>query len=525
MLTNDSGSYYEGFRRSKGRGRSKVEEERLLTDRSAYLSFLEVQLERVSAACLTSESFSSRLEELQGTVVTFDEKINNLVRSLRLVESSAKRQLQDHSAAFMVTEQKVDGFQNEFSRFRTELDGFEARQKELSEVIRRRVEQKVLDLQSRLELEEARGKANESKLGNLSDLTREETRNAMESMRNMVELRLEGLKDQLELKVGSLEIRLSNVINHSSSLPALQDRKVRFTQESQGFKTFQNKILELVETKVNRLASNLAKAEERFQSQTSEGSNDSKAQRLIRRMDRLELQMEEVSRENESLKQELEKAESKSQGKHLRAMLNAVEKKVSEQSQFVAESMARVEDFMELFDSTKQDLEERLRDGKKHQERLRKLLEQSAKAVEAEEAGEPAGKYGDSPFKLAFDELSEIVSSMEEVSSRKPSRGSRMRRKRSFSAEPKRRIPNSLFQSRRSSTSQYNDSESDHTSCLRRDGGGKRGRRRSSFDEDELIAEVGKECDHEPLQSTNGRKEKQARNVAGFNGRPPWNAG
>ena len=36
---------------------SEHETQRLLTDRAAYLSYLEVQLERVSAACITSQAF------------------------------------------------------------------------------------------------------------------------------------------------------------------------------------------------------------------------------------------------------------------------------------------------------------------------------------------------------------------------------------------------------------------------------------------------------------------------------------
>jgi len=33
-----------------------------MTDRNAYMTFLEVQLEKVSAACLTVQGFSERIE-------------------------------------------------------------------------------------------------------------------------------------------------------------------------------------------------------------------------------------------------------------------------------------------------------------------------------------------------------------------------------------------------------------------------------------------------------------------------------
>lgn len=58
MLFQKSGSYYEDFRRTKGVPISEPgDPKRLLTDRSAYISYLEVQLERVSAACLTANGF------------------------------------------------------------------------------------------------------------------------------------------------------------------------------------------------------------------------------------------------------------------------------------------------------------------------------------------------------------------------------------------------------------------------------------------------------------------------------------
>jgi hypothetical protein len=58
MLMQKSGSYYEDYRRMRGAPTGEPgDTKRLLTDRSAYISYLEVQLERVSTACLTSQGF------------------------------------------------------------------------------------------------------------------------------------------------------------------------------------------------------------------------------------------------------------------------------------------------------------------------------------------------------------------------------------------------------------------------------------------------------------------------------------
>ena len=56
MIPSKRGSYYEEFRKKAGVPPNRAEMERLMTDRSSYISFLEVQLERVSAACMSNES-------------------------------------------------------------------------------------------------------------------------------------------------------------------------------------------------------------------------------------------------------------------------------------------------------------------------------------------------------------------------------------------------------------------------------------------------------------------------------------
>lgn len=77
MLFQRSGSYYEDFRRTKGVPSSEPSDpKRLLTDRSAYISYLEVQLERVSTACLSVQGFRYGFRKfsfsLHITLINFD---------------------------------------------------------------------------------------------------------------------------------------------------------------------------------------------------------------------------------------------------------------------------------------------------------------------------------------------------------------------------------------------------------------------------------------------------------------------
>ncbi|DBA04334.1 TPA: hypothetical protein N0F65_002096 [Lagenidium giganteum] len=57
---------------------------KLLTDRNAYISFLEVQLERVSAACLASKTFEQRLADLEGAQSDHDQRLASLTKVFRL---------------------------------------------------------------------------------------------------------------------------------------------------------------------------------------------------------------------------------------------------------------------------------------------------------------------------------------------------------------------------------------------------------------------------------------------------------
>jgi hypothetical protein len=60
---------------------------KMMTDRSAYMSFLEVQLERVSSACLTVQGFAERIEQISNQMGTQEEKVVNISRLVKLLQS------------------------------------------------------------------------------------------------------------------------------------------------------------------------------------------------------------------------------------------------------------------------------------------------------------------------------------------------------------------------------------------------------------------------------------------------------
>jgi len=64
-------------------------------DRNAYMSFLEVQLERVSAACLQVQGFAEDMKAVQSRLGQQEEKIVNISRLVKLLQSYSDAQEED----------------------------------------------------------------------------------------------------------------------------------------------------------------------------------------------------------------------------------------------------------------------------------------------------------------------------------------------------------------------------------------------------------------------------------------------
>jgi len=101
-------SYYEEYKRSqpiklkKGGGATT---QQLMTDRNAYMAFLETELERVSSACMTVQSYKQRLSDLDSNQQDMDEKLKRYSRALKLsstmterVESESRHKLENLEA-------------------------------------------------------------------------------------------------------------------------------------------------------------------------------------------------------------------------------------------------------------------------------------------------------------------------------------------------------------------------------------------------------------------------------------------
>lgn len=92
--TSSGGSYYDRFRKkplpavrmhdvstdqthfnAAQKQSSSDSPNRAMTDRGAYMSYLELQVERMSAACMTNDAYGERIEHLQAQVCDMHEKV------------------------------------------------------------------------------------------------------------------------------------------------------------------------------------------------------------------------------------------------------------------------------------------------------------------------------------------------------------------------------------------------------------------------------------------------------------------
>lgn len=62
-------------------------------DKETYISFLEIQLEKVSNALISSRSFDERLEEALNKISTYDERLNTMMKLIKLLQSFADTQV------------------------------------------------------------------------------------------------------------------------------------------------------------------------------------------------------------------------------------------------------------------------------------------------------------------------------------------------------------------------------------------------------------------------------------------------
>ncbi|KAJ0408557.1 hypothetical protein ATCC90586_009578 [Pythium insidiosum] len=131
-----NGSYYEEYMRSNALRKhgSDRSAKQLLTDRNAYISFLEVQLERVSAACLSAQTVERRLSELEAAQIANDQKLSSLSKVFRLNQEYMEQTADQARADLTAFANKVDSWMDKYA---TDIAAHETRLMQCEEQLRR----------------------------------------------------------------------------------------------------------------------------------------------------------------------------------------------------------------------------------------------------------------------------------------------------------------------------------------------------------------------------------------------------
>ena len=83
-MSQGAKTYYDDYVRKQTAIKPLNNASSMHSDRGAYVNFLEVQLERVSAACIGVQSYDQRLTDLQGCLTALEQKCVQSTRLLAL---------------------------------------------------------------------------------------------------------------------------------------------------------------------------------------------------------------------------------------------------------------------------------------------------------------------------------------------------------------------------------------------------------------------------------------------------------
>jgi WW domain len=90
--TGQHGSYYEAWRRKHNVQPDLLQSDKRLTDTSTYLTFLETQLERVSAACTSMKGLTTTIEQQQHETAALEQKLLSVTELITLAQSFSEEQ-------------------------------------------------------------------------------------------------------------------------------------------------------------------------------------------------------------------------------------------------------------------------------------------------------------------------------------------------------------------------------------------------------------------------------------------------
>ncbi len=109
------------------------ETKRLLTDRGAYISFLEIQLERVSAACFHTQGLENQIQNIHASVEAVEAKLGTMSKLIQMHQTHTGEIVQNSTQDIATIQTAIETLRDTITSQGTQLRRMDARQNELEE--------------------------------------------------------------------------------------------------------------------------------------------------------------------------------------------------------------------------------------------------------------------------------------------------------------------------------------------------------------------------------------------------------
>jgi len=107
MLSNRTSTYTAQHVLKKNKAAPPYNPDQMLTDRAAYITYLESQLDNVSSACLTASTFNERIEQNATSSALMEEKLLNVARLVKCTQTFSEEQEGAFKRAFQTVSARV----------------------------------------------------------------------------------------------------------------------------------------------------------------------------------------------------------------------------------------------------------------------------------------------------------------------------------------------------------------------------------------------------------------------------------
>lgn len=142
-------SYYQEYKRHHSKQhQNNISscKSKLMTDRTSYMAFLEVELERVSAACMTVQAYHERLQQISTVQQEYDGKLKQFSRALKLTSNVVERNDADSNHKSMNLENRISNTETKMQRIENECQLLNADIPGLTNEVRSIVRKELLNI-------------------------------------------------------------------------------------------------------------------------------------------------------------------------------------------------------------------------------------------------------------------------------------------------------------------------------------------------------------------------------------------